>query len=128
MNANPSSPQAFSVAPHSERILTLTLRGEWTQADLLELTQDLSKLALRGLKAVVLDLSRVTHLDYRGVPSLVGQADHFRYRGGDIKLVGLSAYLHAILGAVGAQTSFQDYPDSDHARSSFGRPETSTFH
>lgn len=128
MNANPFSPPASSASPHSERILTLTLRGEWTQADLLELTGDLSRLALRGLKAVVLDLSRVTHLDYRGVPSLVRQADHFRYRGGDIKLVGLSAYLHAILRAVGAQTSFENYLNLDHARLSFGRPETTTFH
>ncbi|HEX9508786.1 MAG TPA: STAS domain-containing protein [Myxococcales bacterium] len=128
MNANPFSPPVSPASPHSDRILTLTLRGEWTQADLLELTEDLSKLALRGLKAVVLDLSRVTHLDYRGVPSLVRQADQFRYRGGDIKLVGLSAYLHAILRAVGAETSFQNYLNLDHARSSFGRPETSTFH
>ena len=64
-----------------------------------------------GLRAwLVLDLSDVSHLDYRGVPWLVSQAEEYRQRGGDVKLAGVSRYLLAILRAAGAHDAFEIYP------------------
>ena len=104
-----------------ERVVTLVLDGELTQKELAQVGQELFRLAHRGHRKLVLDLTDVSHLDYRGVRPLAARAGVFRQAGGDIKLAGPSAYLKAIFRAAGAQDDFEVFETPEHARAAFER-------
>jgi anti-anti-sigma regulatory factor len=70
---------------------------------------------------VVIDLSGVTHFDYRGVRPLMRRADVFRELGGDVRLAGLSAYLFAIFRSAGADNAFDYFATVEDAVASFNR-------
>jgi anti-sigma B factor antagonist len=106
-------------AVSSGRVETLMLEGELLEKDLTQVCEELSLRMQRGLRNVVLDLSGVSHLDYRGVKPLLARAEAFRKAGGDIKLSGLSPYLAAILRAAGAHDVFELYPHMNDARAAF---------
>ncbi len=57
----------------------------------------------QGAPRIVLDLSRVDHLDYRGLPALGRAAAWLRAEGGDLRLAGASVYLRTILRFVGLE-------------------------
>jgi anti-anti-sigma factor len=77
---------------------------------------------------LVLDLTDVSHVDYRGVPWLVSQAEEYRLRGGDVKLAGVSRYLLAILRAAGAHDAFEIYPDAGDAREALSQGHNAWLH
>ena len=106
-------------AVSSGRVETLMLEGELLEKDLVQVCEELVRRMQRGLRNVVLDLSDVSHLDYRGVKPLVARAEAFRKAGGDIKLSGLSPYLAAIFRAAGAHDVFELYPHMNDARAAF---------
>lgn len=106
-------------AVSSGRVETLMLEGELLEKDLAHLCEELVRRMHKGLRNVVLDLSDVSHLDYRGVKPLVARAEAFRKAGGDIKLSGLSPYLAAIFRAAGAHDVFELYPHMNDARAAF---------
>jgi anti-sigma B factor antagonist len=103
------------------RVITLSAEGELGEAQLVQIGEELFRLAHRGHYCVVLDLSEVHHLDYRGVRPLLSRAVLFRQAGGDIKLCGLSAYLKAIFRAAGARDEFEYFESAEQARMSFVR-------
>ncbi len=76
----------------------------------------------------MLDLTDVSHLDYRGVPWLVSQAEEYRQRGGDVKLAGVSRYLLAILRAAGAHDAFEIYTDAGDAREALSQGQNAWLH
>ncbi len=102
------------------RVETLMLEGELSEQDLLTLCDELTQRMHRGLRQVVLDLSDVGHLNYKGVKPLMARAEAFRRTGGDLKLSGLSPYLAAIFRAAGAHDAFEIYPHMNDARAAFG--------
>jgi anti-anti-sigma factor len=95
---------------------TLTLMGELDRDAVRAVRHRMHRLLDQGCLWLVLDFSDVSHLDYRGVPWLVSQAEEFRRRGGDVKVAGLSRYLQAIFRAAGAHDAFEVYEEAGDAR------------
>jgi anti-anti-sigma factor len=115
--ANQAVTKGRNRATETSRIITMVLEGELDRADVQDITDMLAKKTLE----VVIDFSEVTHFDYRGVRPLVQRAEQLRAQGGDVKLAGLSPYLHAIFRSAGAHDSFDYFSQSEDAVGSFER-------
>lgn len=100
-------------------VVTLFLEGELGPEELSGVASQLERLYRQGRPEVVLDLSDVSHLDYRAVRPLVKRIDSLRKLGAEVKLSGVSPYLMAILRASGAHGVFQVYADAAMAERSF---------
>jgi anti-sigma B factor antagonist len=100
---------------------TLTLMGELDRDALRAVRDRMVRLLDQGCIWLVIDFTDVSHLDYRGVPWLVSQAEEFRRRGGDVKVAGLSRYLQAIFRAAGAHDAFEVYEDASEARAALSQ-------
>lgn len=111
--------RATSGVVGAERVETLMLEGELDEQDLVKLCDEITQRMHRGMRQVVLDLSEVGHLNYRGVKPLMARAEALRRAGGDLKLSGLSPYLAAIFRAAGAHDAFEIYPHMNDARAAF---------
>lgn len=119
--ANQAVTKQLNRATETSRIMTMVLEGELDRADVQDITSMLERLTHEGTVEVVIDFSDVTHFDYRGVKPLVRRAEVLREAGGDIKLSGLSPYLHAIFRSAGAHDSFDYFSRSVDAVGSFER-------
>ncbi|MHB8417418.1 MAG: STAS domain-containing protein [Myxococcales bacterium] len=107
---------AFAAA-HGVRVLLP--RGE-VSGDGYELIERAARLPLRQAgPRIVLDLSRVDHLDYRGLPALGRAAARLRSEGGDLRLAGGSAYLKTILRFAGLDGELLCFSSADEAVESF---------
>lgn len=82
-------------------VRVLLPRGEIDRAGLELIARAVDPRLRFGGPEVVLDLSQVVHIDYRCAASLWRAALGLRAEGGDLRLAGGSAYLLAILRAVG---------------------------
>jgi anti-sigma B factor antagonist len=100
-------------------VAVVRCEGEMGELELAHLGEELFRLANRGCRRVVVDLSRVDHVDYRGVRPLAARARLLRGAGGDLKLAGLSAYLRAIFRAAGVEEEFEMHPDAESAKAAF---------
>jgi anti-anti-sigma factor len=110
--------------PSSSLPTTMVLEGEIDKDELPDLSAMLFRIAARGVTRVVIDFAGVTHFDFRGVKPLIQRAELFREAGGDLKLSGLSPYLHAIFRSAGGAQSFDFFADRRNAEAAF---ETSVF-
>ncbi len=119
--ANQAVTKQLNQATETSRIMTMVLEGELDRADVQDITYMLARKALEGSIEIVIDFSDVTHFDYRGVQPLVRRAEEIRAQGGDLKLAGMSPYLHAIFRSAGAHDSFDYFSQSDEAVRSFDR-------
>lgn len=119
--ANQAVTKQLNRATETSRIMTMVLEGELDRADVQDITDMLARKSLEGVVELVIDFSDVTHFDYRGVKGLVAQAEALREAGGDLKLAGLSPYLHAIFRSAGAHDSFDYFSQSADAVRSFDR-------
>jgi anti-anti-sigma factor len=68
---------------------------------------------------IVLDLTGVEHLDYRGLPSFGRIAARLRAEGGDLRIAGASTYLKTILRFVGLEAELRLFPTAGEAVASF---------
>jgi|GEM_PF-957480 Anti-anti-sigma regulatory factor (antagonist of anti-sigma factor) len=100
-------------------VAVIRCEGEMGDMELAHIGEELFRLNSYGYNRVVLDLSNVTHVDYRGLGHLSVQARDLRAGGGDVKLSGLSNYLAAILRAAGYEDAFETYASIDDAKRSF---------
>jgi anti-sigma B factor antagonist len=119
MNEVAEARRILSADASGGRVETLMLEGELDMAALEQVCAELARKLQQGVRQVVVDLSEVAHLDYRGVRPLMARAELFRRAGGDIKLSGLSPYLAAIFRAAGAHDRFEVYPHMNDARAAF---------
>ncbi len=119
--ANQAVTKQLNRATETSRIMTMVLEGELDRADVQDITDMLARKTLEGVIEIVIDFEDVTHFDYRGVKPLVRRAETLRELGGDIKLSGLSPYLHAIFRSAGAHDSFDYFSQSEEAVRSFDR-------
>ena len=103
------------------RVMRVVLEGELGKAEHLDLSRLLFRLTQAHVHRVVLDLSGVSHFDYRGVRPLIRRAEVFRELGGDVRLCGLSPYLFAIFQSAGASEAFDYYATQEDAVASFER-------
>lgn len=104
------------------RIAVLRLEGELGCSELSDVGAELFRQVARGRVRIILDLSAVPHLDYRGVRPLMSRAELLQRNGGDVKLVGLTPYLAAILLAGGAYGHFDSFSTVDEAFAAFHLP------
>lgn len=119
--ANQAVTKQLNRATETSRIMTMVLEGELDRADVQDITDMLARKTLEGVVDIVIDFEDVTHFDYRGVKALVRHAEALRELGGDIKLSGMSPYLHAIFRSAGAHDSFDYFSQSEEAVRSFDR-------
>jgi anti-sigma B factor antagonist len=103
----------------AEEVLTMHIEGELDAQDMTEIGAELFRLAHRGYRRIVIDLGGVSHVDYRGLKPLAARAELYRHGGGDIKLCRVSAYLYAILRAVGLHEAFDVHATVDDAQAAF---------
>lgn len=113
---------AMEVVPTTSKVekpTTMILEGEIGKEELPQIADMLFRLAHRGVTRIVIDFEGVTHWDFRGVKPLIQRAELFRVAGGDIKLSGLSPYLHAIFRSAGGAGAFDFYTGQSEAVSAF---------
>lgn len=108
-------------ATATSRVMTVVLEGELDRAEAEDVVAMLARMIEQGTHELVIDFSGVTHFDYRAVRPLVRRAEVLRELGGDLKLSGLSPYLHAIFRSAGAHDAFDYFAEADHAARSFER-------
>ena len=100
-------------------VATLRCEGEMGTLELSALCEELFRLSHRGCRKVVIDLSLVDHVDYRGLRPLAARAKLLAAAGGGLKLAGLSPYLAAIFRAAGVDEELAMYRTAEEARLSF---------
>ena len=107
---------------------TLSCIGELDRDALRAIRDRMGRLLDQGCVWLVLDLSDVSHLDYRGVPWLVSQTEEYRQRGGDVKLAGVSRYLLAILFFFNDTATTEIYTDAGDAREALSQGQNAWLH
>lgn len=91
---------AIAAASHAD-VHVIAAEGELLEPQITELADETVRLSAAGRHNVVLDLSRVHHVDYRCIRQLAARARFLRAAGGDLKICGLSVYLASIFRAAG---------------------------
>lgn len=117
----PDVTRQVNPATATSRVMTVVLEGELDRAEADDVVDMLAHLASQGVTEFVVDFSGVTHFDYRAVRPMVRRAEVVRELGGDLKLAGLSPYLHAIFRSAGAHDAFDYFAAADEAVRSFER-------
>lgn len=87
----------------------LTINGEINEDNFGSVEEKLTNFLKKGNVKLVLDLSRLKHINYQLIGSLIGWQKKFKDFGGDIKLVNVSAYIYDILRLYGFYP-FEIYP------------------
>lgn len=93
--------------------------GELGEREMTRVFDEIVGLSCAGKVNLVLDLSSTHHVDYRQVKPLASRAKFLRQTSGDLKLCGLSPYLHAIFRAAGAWAEFEIYDSAEEASAAF---------
>lgn len=75
----------------------------------------------QGRKAIVVDLSQVSHIDSTGIGELVSVAQTMRQQGGDLKLLNLTKKLRDMVEVVKLGTIFELFDDETAAVKSFSQ-------
>lgn len=114
----PNFDAAIAAAAHAD-VHVLTAQGDLGEAEIRGLCDEMVSLSCADKSRVVLDLSRVTHIEYQQIPSLAARARLLKSAGGDLKLCGLSTYLSAIFRASGQMDRFDVHEDAPSAASAF---------
>jgi anti-anti-sigma factor len=92
------------------RVALLKLTGWIDRPALLRLERTLENLAERGAGDLVLDCSRLRHIDYRLVPALVDALTHYEKRAGGLAVCGLSVYLRDLFRLGGCEPRLSCWP------------------
>ena len=92
--------------------------GEIDEQGFTKMELNLKKMFEEGDFNIIIDLSRVSHINYKVVGWLIEYQQKFKKYGGDIKLVNVSPYLFDILRLYGFYP-FEIYPSRRAALKSF---------
>jgi len=92
--------------------------GEIDEQGFAKIEALLKQMIKEGDVNIILDLSRVSHINYKVVGWLIDYQQKFKKFGGDIKLVNVSPYLFDILRLYGFYP-FEVYPSRRAALKSF---------
>ena len=92
--------------------------GEIDEQGFSKMEQKLKQMIESGDFNIIVDLSRVSHINYKVVGWLIDYQQKFKKYGGDIKLVNVSPYLYDILRLYGFYP-FEIYPSRRAALKSF---------
>ena len=86
------------------------------------LRESVTKVVADGPRACLLDLHHVTYLDSGGVGSLIAMFRHVTRRGGQLKLMRLSASARRVLGIARLTAVFEIFDDEQDALLNLGGP------
>ena len=92
--------------------------GEIDEQGFNKMESKLKEMFEEGEFNIIIDLSRVSHINYKVVGWLIEYQQKFKKYGGDIKLVNVSPYLFDILRLYGFYP-FEIYPSRRAALKSF---------
>ena len=92
------------------RVALLRLSGWIDRVALDRLERTLEDLAARGAGHLVLDCSRLSHIDYRVVPALSEALSRYESRAGGFAVCGLSSYLRDLFRLGGCEPPAADEP------------------
>ncbi len=92
--------------------------GEIDEQGFSQMEGKLKEMFEEGDFNIIIDLSRVSHINYKVVGWLIEYQQKFKKYGGDIKLVNVSPYLYDILRLYGFYP-FEIYPSRRAALKSF---------
>ena len=104
------------------RVALLKLSGWIDRAALLNLERTLENLAERGAGHLVLDCSRLRHIDYRLVPALVDALSRYESRAGGFAVCGLSIYLRDLFRLGGCEPRLKCWPAAADLLGTAGDP------
>lgn len=117
--AKVSGYEAAVVGASQADVHVMAPEGLLEEAEITRLCDEVVRLACVGKNNVVLDLSAVHHVDYRGVRQLAARARFLRSSGGDLKVCGLSVYLATIFRASGLYGEFDVHETAESASAAF---------
>jgi anti-sigma B factor antagonist len=109
---------AIAASAHAD-VHVIAAEGELGEREIVDLGDEMVRLACTSRCNLVLDLSAAHHVDYRQVRALAARARLLRSAGGDLKLCGLSGYLQAIFRASGLFADFSIHEDAADATRAF---------
>ena len=92
--------------------------GEINETEFVAIEDKFKNMIQAGDFNIILDLSRVSHINYKIVGQLIEYQKKFKDLGGDIKLVNVSPYLYDILRLYGFYP-FEIFPSKRAALKSF---------
>ena len=99
-------------------VLTLTGQMLLDDGDLL-FHRHISDVTGRGIVKVIVDLAGVTYIDSSGIGMMAAKLKHLRERGGDMRLLNLSARSQRIFGMLKLMIAFEAFDDEATALRSF---------
>lgn len=109
-----------------ERIAVLALRGWIDQVAIGRLHEALDRLEGSGASRLLVDCSRLRHIDYRLVPQLVEGLARFESRTGGFVVCGLSRYLRDLFRMAGCEPHVRCWPSTRELLDAFPEPHGET--
>ena len=100
-------------------VTLLELNERLTLEHVPELRRKVEALAAQGRRSLLLDCSRITVVDSRGIGGLMRDWISLRNQGGKLKLLNPSARLRELLKIVGLHKIFESFDDIGAALHSF---------
>jgi anti-anti-sigma factor len=101
-------------------VAVLTLTGQMLLDDGdLAFHRRITDLTGRGIVRVIVDLGGVTYIDSSGIGMMAAKLKHLRERGGDMRLLNLSARSQRLFGMMKLMIAFESFDDEATALRSF---------
>jgi len=105
-------------AVNNVKVSLMVPSGEINEAEFENIDRKFKTLVDKGDYNIIIDLSRVTHINYKVVGWFIDYQQKFKELGGDIKLVNVSPYLYDILRLYGFYP-FEIFPSKRAALKSY---------
>ena len=110
-----------AISENLDNVVILRLTGECTDpASVESMKTILGYHIMGGHPRIVVNMSDVSHIGYRGLGTLVERLRQARSRGGDVKLCLQSNYIRKMFEVVGAENIFDTFESEWAALESFG--------
>lgn len=113
----------FKIALKDEAgVAVLSLAGRLDRDKTPVLTKILERLMNRGFARVVIDASKLVHIESQGIAAFIPYVDESRARGGDVKFSGLGPQARVIIDRLGLDRFIQTFPAKATAIHAFDTP------
>jgi anti-sigma B factor antagonist len=106
----------------SGRVSLVEVSGRLTFLEVGGLVESITTLLKQGRKNIVLNLSGLHYLDSSGIGELARIYATVLKKGGEMKVIGLSARVEEVLKITGLYQIFPEFPDEQTALQSFPEP------
>jgi len=108
----------------SGQVSLVDVSGNLTLLEVGGLCESINTLLKQGRKNIVLNLSGLLYLDSSGIGELARMYATVLKRGGEMKVIGLTARVEEVLKMTRLYQVFPEFPDEQSALQSFPEPPT----